>query len=83
MISENYQNLFKYESNLVKIGQKKFLLNPEDHEEFAIIASTQLVNKIINGDQIFTLHESRNLIRKCLSLTMCMKIPTLEYIFAN
>ena len=57
MISETYQNLFKYRSNIVKFGQKKFLLNPEDDQEYAIIASSQLVDEIIN-DKIFTLHES-------------------------
>jgi hypothetical protein len=66
MISHVHQNLFTHQSKILRFGQKKFVMNVNDYEEYIMVASAMLQPNIINDEsKKFTLNETRILIRKC------------------
>ena len=51
---------------MMLIGKKKFLLSGTDYNEFIMVASAMLNPEIVDDHpQLFTLNETRILLRKC------------------
>ena len=42
MISHVHQNLYTHQSKILRFGQKKFILNENDYEEYVMVASAML-----------------------------------------
>ena len=88
LIEEKYQNQYIYQSKIIKIGHKKFMINNEMPQEYLSLISTKLSHRIINPHtkdyvDLFTKDETQVILRNCIELYLRMNIPTLEYLLLN
>ena len=74
-------HLYAYESQLLKVGHKKILLENDQGDkkpEFLIVASARLQDHV-TSKQIFNYSECFNILSWGLQLQNIMKMPTMEF----
>jgi len=63
LLDQELNNIYTYESNISKIGYKKFEINSEDHSENIIVVAAKLNEEIISRT-IFTDQETFKILKK-------------------
>ena len=56
-------NIYTYESNISKMGYKKFEINSEDHTEYIIVVAAKLKESVISR-VVFSDQETYKILKK-------------------
>jgi hypothetical protein len=67
---------------LVQVGRKKMVISPDNKDLFICVISARLDEELIQNE-VFSLHESLEILQWAIELQSCMKEPSLEYIILN
>ena len=46
LIDQEINNLYSYESEIIKMGSKRFELSQDDHEDFIVVVSAKICDKV-------------------------------------
>lgn len=82
LIDQSVNNLFSYESNIIKIGSKRFELNKDDYEDFLIVVAAR-INEDVVQKNILDQQESFKILRTMQEILLSMRKPDLEYVLLN
>ena len=82
LIDQEVNNLFSYESNIIKIGSKRFELNKDDYEDFLIVVAARINEEVVQKN-ILDQQESFKILRTMQEILLSMRKPDLEYVLLN
>ena len=82
LIDDRYNNLYTYESQILKIGKKKFLVDEDDQSNFFYVISARIRDDVVKLNQ-FDQSESYIILRGATEIILRMRKPSLEYILMN
>lgn len=82
LIDQQINNLYSYESNIVKIGSKRFELSKEDYEDFLVVVAAKINHDVIEKN-ILDQQESFKILRTMQEILLAMRKPDLEYVLLN
>jgi len=82
LLDQDVNNIYTYESNISKIGYKKFEMNSQDHNENIVVVAAKLKESVISR-AVFSDQETFKILKKMHDQILCMKNSDLEYLLMN
>ena len=82
LIDERYNNLYTYQSSIVIVGKKKFLLDEQDSENYLYIISSKMHPNIVKRN-LFDQCETFSILRASQDIIIKMRKPSLDFMLMN
>lgn len=82
LIDQEMNNIYTYESNIVKIGSKRFEVNRDDYEDYIIVVAAKINDEVVDLN-LLDQQETFKILRTMIEIMMYMRKPDLEYVLLN
>ena len=82
LIDDRYNNLYTYESQILRVGKKKFLVDEKDITNYLYVISARIRDDVVALNQ-FDQYESYTILRGATEIILRMRKPSLDYMLMN